>query len=258
MTPPASSATTPLYLHPFLMQQRSPFSPYQPQLGCFLLLAVLMLTCLMPLFLVEAAQVALAKLHLGPTTAVVVLVGILLGGLVNLPLFILQRQHEQPFPENSIYSLMGWVPVFPRQPMRTIVAVNVGGCLIPAGLALFETALITNASPEAARALVVAAAINIGVCYFAARPVPGIGIAMPAFTSPLVSVLTTWVLLMPDEYAMVRAPVAFVAGVLGPLIGADLLHLRDITKIAAPVVSIGGAGTFDGIVLSGLLAALLA
>jgi uncharacterized membrane protein len=100
--------------------------------------------------------------------------------------------------------------------------------------------------------------VNIAVCYFVARPMPGIGIAMPAFTSPAVSVLATWLLLMPAEYAMIRAPVAFVAGVLGPLVGADLLHLRDITKIAAPLVSIGGAGTFDGIVLSGLLAALLA
>lgn len=44
----------------------------------------------------------------------------------------------------------------------------------------------------------------------------------------------------------------------GPLIGADLLHLRDIEKIATGVASIGGAGTFDGIVLSGIVAAYLA
>jgi len=52
--------------------------------------------------------------------------------------------------------------------------------------------------------------------------------------------------------------VAFVAGVLGPLIGADLLRLNEVVKIAPAVVSIGGAGTFDGIVLSGLISALLA
>jgi uncharacterized membrane protein len=46
--------------------------------------------------------------------------------------------------------------------------------------------------------------------------------------------------------------------VLGPLIGADLLHLRDIEKIATGIASIGGAGTFDGIVLSGIVAAYLA
>ncbi|MCF8024780.1 MAG: DUF1614 domain-containing protein [Desulfobacteraceae bacterium] len=51
---------------------------------------------------------------------------------------------------------------------------------------------------------------------------------------------------------------AFCAGVLGPLIGADLLHLKEIGKLNTGVASIGGAGTFDGIVLSGLLATLLA
>jgi uncharacterized membrane protein len=54
------------------------------------------------------------------------------------------------------------------------------------------------------------------------------------------------------------APVAFVAGTLGPLIGADLLHLREIEESAVGVASIGGAGTFDGIVLSGIIAAYLA
>ena len=54
------------------------------------------------------------------------------------------------------------------------------------------------------------------------------------------------------------APVAFVAGVLGPLVGADLMLLKDITRVSAGMLSIGGAGTFDGIVLSGMLAALLA
>jgi uncharacterized membrane protein len=53
-------------------------------------------------------------------------------------------------------------------------------------------------------------------------------------------------------------PVAFCAGVLGPLIGADLLHMRDVKRISTGLASIGGAGTFDGIVISGFVAALLA
>jgi len=44
----------------------------------------------------------------------------------------------------------------------------------------------------------------------------------------------------------------------GPPIGADLLHLRDISTLETGVASIGGAGTFDGIVLSGIVAAYLA
>jgi uncharacterized membrane protein len=42
------------------------------------------------------------------------------------------------------------------------------------------------------------------------------------------------------------------------LIGADLFNLRKIGNLGAPVASIGGAGTFDGIFLNGILAVLLA
>jgi uncharacterized membrane protein len=42
------------------------------------------------------------------------------------------------------------------------------------------------------------------------------------------------------------------------LIGADLLNLRKLQGLGAPIVSIGGAGTFDGIFVTGLMAVLLA
>ncbi|MGH8630223.1 MAG: DUF1614 domain-containing protein [Burkholderiales bacterium] len=42
------------------------------------------------------------------------------------------------------------------------------------------------------------------------------------------------------------------------LIGADLLRLKDIRRLGAPIASIGGAGSFDGIFVTGILAVLLA
>ena len=45
---------------------------------------------------------------------------------------------------------------------------------------------------------------------------------------------------------------------VAPLIRADLLHLRDLSKLATGIASIGGARTFNGIVLSGIVAAYLA
>jgi uncharacterized membrane protein len=42
------------------------------------------------------------------------------------------------------------------------------------------------------------------------------------------------------------------------LAGADLMHLRDFSGKVAGTVSIGGAGTFDGTILSGIVAAYLA
>jgi len=86
-----------------------------------------------------------------------------------------------------------------------------------------------------------------------AQPIEGIGIALPGLFPPLIAALSA-LLFAPDH----APPVAFVAGVLGPLIGADLLHIRDISNVATGIASIGGAGTFDGIVLSGIVAAYLA
>jgi uncharacterized membrane protein len=54
------------------------------------------------------------------------------------------------------------------------------------------------------------------------------------------------------------AALAYISGTLGTLIGADLLNLGKIHGLGAPVASIGGAGTFDGIFLTSIAAVLLA
>ena len=89
--------------------------------------------------------------------------------------------------------------------------------------------------------------------HWLADPVPGVGIAVPVF----LPVVTTAILafLLSREYA---APLAYIGGSMGTLIGADLLNLDKISGLGAPVASIGGAGTFDGIFLTGILAVLLA
>ncbi|HYW36334.1 MAG TPA: DUF1614 domain-containing protein, partial [Balneolaceae bacterium] len=99
----------------------------------------------------------------------------------------------------------------------------------------------------------IATLINIIVCQIFARPVENLGIVMPTFIPALAAVASA-LILTPNH-----APaVAFVSGVMGPLVGADLLHLQDIKKMNTRVASIGGAGTFDGIVISAMLATLLA
>jgi len=102
-------------------------------------------------------------------------------------------------------------------------------------------------------ALVVAVMLNAGVCYLVARPVRGVGILMPGLVPPLVAASSAW--LLAPEHA---TPVAFVAGTLGSLVGADLLHLREVRLLDSGLISIGGAGTFDGILLSGIVALYLA
>ena len=83
--------------------------------------------------------------------------------------------------------------------------------------------------------------------------VPGIGIAIPSLVPPIIA--ATVALLVARTNV---AAVAYVSGSLGTLIGADLLNLGRIQGLGAPVVSIGGAGTFDGVFLTGIIAVLLA
>ena len=152
---------------------------------------------------------------------------------------------------------MGWQSRSFLNPTQTVIAVNVGGCLIPLLIALYEVTFVLG-DGYALRSLAVVVVANILVCYFAARPVPRFGITMPAWISPLVAVAASWLMLSSPDYETVRAPVAFVGGVMGPLVGADLLHLKDISRISTGMLSIGGAGKYDGIVLSGIMAALFA
>ena len=91
------------------------------------------------------------------------------------------------------------------------------------------------------------------IVHLMAHPVKGVGIAEPIFIPPLIAAGVG--LLLSRQYA---APLAYVSGSLGTLIGADLLNLGKIQGLGAPIASIGGAGTFDGIFLTGILAVLLA
>jgi uncharacterized membrane protein len=100
---------------------------------------------------------------------------------------------------------------------------------------------------------ILAVAVVAAVCNWMAEPVPGLGIALPVFIPALITGITA--LVLSRDHA---AQLAYIGGSLGTLIGADLLNLGDISGIGAPVASIGGAGTFDGIFLTGILAVLLA
>lgn len=226
-------------------------------LGCSSIVLAISLACLLPIVLVDVMSDAMQRLDLSPTAAILAVLGILIGGLVNVPVFRIERLEEQPVEMMGAFGLWGFTPRFQRMRRDTIVAVNLGGCVIPAALAAWELLALVRAGGWPLTAVVFAAGINIVACYLAARPVSGIGIMMPGFVSPLSSVLATWLLLGGEAFADVRAPAAFIAGVTGPLIGADLLHLKDITRVSVGVLSIGGAGTFDGIILSAVLATVL-
>jgi uncharacterized membrane protein len=88
--------------------------------------------------------------------------------------------------------------------------------------------------------------------------VQGLGIVTPALLPPLIAalaaILMVYVWGAPHDLIFL---IAYVGGTLGTLLGADILNLGKIRDLGAPVASIGGAGTFDGVFLSGLIAVLL-
>jgi uncharacterized membrane protein len=147
------------------------------------------------------------------------------------------------------------LPRWTTRSNHTIIAVNIGGCMVPLGISFFLLAWLARTGQDVMADVALATAITTVICYVAARPLPGVGIVMPGFISPAAAALSA-LLLVPDA-----APAAaFVAGTLGPLIGADFFHINDLIRNPRGVgmASIGGAGTFDGIVLSAILATLLA
>ncbi len=216
-----------------------PFSPLH------LLAFLLLLALLLVLVQVGLVAVAFEKLGLSAGQGLLLLAASLVGSTVNLPLFKI-RSEAPPTPLPPL--LRG--PQFPPlEPGYTVVAVNVGGCLIPLA---FSLSLLLRGQAGWLEALATVAVVA-AVSHRFARPVPGLGIAMPLLLPPLVAAGTA--LLIDSDHS---AALAYVGGTLGVLIGADLLHLKAVRHLGAPLASIGGAGTFDGIFLSGIVAVLLA
>lgn len=130
----------------------------------------------------------------------------------------------------------------------TVIAINLGGAVIPVILSIYL--IVKN---RLYLGSVLAVGIVTVVVHLVAYPVPGVGIAAPMFIPPLAAAVVA--LVISRQHA---APLAYIAGSLGTLIGADLLNLSRIQGLGAPVASIGGAGKFDGIFMTGLIAVLLA
>jgi uncharacterized membrane protein len=196
---------------------------------------------------VGVLRFALMRLGIGRRAATLLLLASLLGSYVNIPLF--QLSHERVL-SNQYVVAFGMVYVVPRviDWPGTIVAVNLGGAVIPCALSLY----LLSKHRLWGRGLVAVLGVA-AVSHMLARPVPGVGIAVPIFLPPLAATIVA--LILSRRYA---APLAYVGGSMGTLLGADLLNLNKISGLGAPVASIGGAGTFDGVFITGIIAVLIA
>jgi uncharacterized membrane protein len=222
---------------------------YLPVAHLLFLLLLLTFPFLWLVITLDAVQVAVAKLGFSPNLSLLLLTLVIVGSTINIPLYErVSKITVVPDLEQLWTMRFFWGIPLRRIEQKTIVALNVGGGLIPTILAIYQ---FTRVSPLLI--LLVTAVVTI-VSYYSAQVVPGIGIQMNALIAPLTAAMTAVLL---TAGSGVAAPIAFAGGVLGTLIGADLLHLPEIERMTPGILSIGGAGVFDGIALCGLFAVLL-
>ncbi|MFQ3584585.1 MAG: DUF1614 domain-containing protein [Cyanobacteriota bacterium] len=215
------------------------------------LLLFVVLVLLLPLLwlglAVDVVALAVAKLGFSRDAALLLLVAVLVGSPINIPLYRVECEVTVVEDLASLWmrQFLG-IPLM-KMPQETVIALNVGGGLIPMVLALYQFGRANVALILAILALVTV------VSYFASHVVPGIGIQMNPLIAPATAALAAFLLAGEEAPA-----VAFAGGVLGTVIGADLLHLPEVLRRnCSGILSIGGAGVFDGIALCGLFALLL-
>jgi uncharacterized membrane protein len=220
---------------------------YFPTTGPFLLLMFVVFLAVLMLVQLGILEYAYAKIGIERRYVFGLLMLSLLGSYVNIPVYDVpakQIMSNQVVSDWGVQYVVPQVEEFPK----TTIAVNVGGALIPTILSIYL--LVKNRLYYQS---LLGVAFVAAIVYQLAHAVPGVGIAMPPLIPPL---LAAGVALVVSRQA---APaLAYISGTLGTLIGADLLNLGIVQGLQAPVLSIGGAGTFDGVFLTGILAVLLA
>ena len=235
------------------------FNPFSILMVIILFAALILL---IPLLLLGIVGGALTNLGFSWFQAIGLLLLILIGSLVNIPVTEIRERAPDPVerPEGRQFAPSLYDGMYKVQPPAQVtkVALNLGGAVIPVLISVFLLLHVLIGMADArlfTLACVGVLAVTIVVNRYA-RLIPGVGIGTPFFLPPLAALICG--ILLAGGFGLSAAIIAYVSGTIGTLVGADLLNLRKIGSLGAPIVSIGGAGTFDGIFLSGIIAAFLA
>lgn len=220
---------------------------YLPITPGFFALLVLAFGALIILIQLGILRYAYMKLGISSGAAMLLLLGSLIGSYFNIPLTVLPGQTVRSGEIIDYFGMQYVVPLVQQWP-GTVLAVNIGGAVIPAAMSTYLVLRYQLWARASIAVLIIAVIIHS-----MATPVRGVGIAVPVFAPVVVTAILAY--LLSRDYA---APLAYIGGSMGTLLGADLMNLDKIGSLGAPVASIGGAGTFDGIFLTGILSVLLA
>ncbi len=207
--------------------------------GCLVLfLFILFLPLLLALGYFQVITIGFENLGFSPEMTMAVFLLMIIASAINIPL----TKKKLVYENRSFWGL------FKSPKVRVSgIGVNIGGAVIPLLISLyflFKIPLLPAFMGILSMTL---------ICKFLSKVIPERGIALPALIPPLFAAFIAFA--VAPNY---MAPTAFVSGVLGSLIGADLLNLRKARRMTEGFISIGGAGVFDGIFLTGIISALLA
>ncbi|MCX8082919.1 MAG: DUF1614 domain-containing protein [bacterium] len=208
---------------------------------------ILFFILLLPVFFfiiqIEIIRLALGKIGLSPSAAFMILLLSLIGSTINIPVY---TREATVIPPETSFPYLHFFFGIPYESTKQVIAINLGGCIIPLLLCIY---LLPKAP---ILPTFFATVITTIICFHISTVVPGLGVRIPALIPPLIAVLLAF-LFSPGN----KIPVAYISGVLGVIIGADILNLPHLGRYPG-IMSIGGAGVYDGIFLVGIISALLA
>ncbi|MGF1478965.1 MAG: DUF1614 domain-containing protein [Cyanophyceae cyanobacterium] len=209
-------------------------------------LFLLLFPCLWLASAVGVIEILVAKLSFSPGGAFAVLTAMLMGSTINIPLYRVPSAAPLIPDIEAICLQQFWGIPLQKVGQQMVVALNVGGGLIAPLLAIY---VLTRSD---AVAIVSVGAIVTAISYLSAQIVPAIGVQINAMIPPLTAAISAVLIAEP-----LAPSVTFAGGILGTLIGADLLHLKKSERSSTGILSIGGAGVFDSIAICTLFALLL-
>ncbi len=198
-----------------------------------------------------ATGVAFEKTGFTRTEFFGILAAALLGSYVDVPVWRIKSTRPRVVVrEVRAFWVTYRVPQYAlSQVTTTTIAVNVGGAVVPVAVTL----VLLAEHPALWEGAAVATALTAVAVHLVAKYVDGVGIVSPTLLPPVAAVL--FALPFGGSYLAVTA---YIGGTLGTLVGADLSNIGKIAPGGTHVASIGGAGKFDGIFLTGIVAVLIA
>ncbi|MFW9834138.1 MAG: DUF1614 domain-containing protein [Candidatus Thorarchaeota archaeon] len=218
--------------------------------SAFTIIAFAMLS----LFFLQAVGIAFLQLGIPLWLAILIIPGSLIGSMVNIPLYTIESDPTPCTNETHVYNWGVSYQVFqPECPGETQISINLGGAIIPIAVSAYLIAMNIFGIIQFAVAVTIVALI----VHRFARIEPNVGILTPGLLPALVAVFVTIAMIAIAPGLYNGYAIAYVSGTLGTLIGADIMNLGKLSSLRTGKASIGGAGTWDGVFLTGILAVFL-